>query len=504
MARYAARHAAAPSGRRAAGRPARAGKGPRRGHRRGLKVALGAVVGAAALCTIAYGAGLLYFQDHFLPRTTVNGRDVSLMSEAEVASAISSSTDDYTTTIEAGDFSYTVTAADIGLTTDGETAARDALSQVDLLQWPYLALMGSDLEVTQGVSYDEQRLADAVGAAVDEHNAGATQPVDATWAYDEGAGEFAVVPEVAGDVLVRDAVVDAALEGVGGMTQEVTCDDSAEVAPARTSADEELTSAVGQANAMISSEIPLTYDGEVKATVSRDQLAQWVSIGDDLSVSVDRDAVASYVSGTVSEAVDTEDDENRYTVAKGSLTGKIVDDMESGSGEAIEIPVKTTAKPRETLASDAEDSSGTSSTAASGDYESGLGSYVDVDLSSQEARYYDAGGNVLWYSSIVSGDTSEGHTTPTGTYQINDKATDVTLVGADTDGDGEPDYRSHVDYWMPFIGNSIGLHDATWRGSFGGTIYEYSGSHGCVNLPYSSAQELFGLVSVGTTVRVHY
>lgn len=52
---------------------------------------------------------------------------------------------------------------------------------------------------------------------------------------------------------------------------------------------------------------------------------------------------------------------------------------------------------------------------------------------------------------------------------------------------------------MPFNGG-IGLHDANWRGSFGGTIYQTSGSHGCVNLPPDRAKILYGLVEKGMPV----
>ena len=62
-------------------------------------------------------------------------------------------------------------------------------------------------------------------------------------------------------------------------------------------------------------------------------------------------------------------------------------------------------------------------------------------------------------------------------------------------------YESHVDYWMPFYG-SYGLHDAKWRGSFGGDIYTYAGSHGCVNLPYSFAQKLYNAIDYWTPVLV--
>ena len=59
------------------------------------------------------------------------------------------------------------------------------------------------------------------------------------------------------------------------------------------------------------------------------------------------------------------------------------------------------------------------------------------------------------------------------------------------------DYTTYVNFWMPFLGG-YGLHDATWRGSFGGDIYHYDGSHGCVNLPYDAAAEIYDNISVGT------
>jgi lipoprotein-anchoring transpeptidase ErfK/SrfK len=43
---------------------------------------------------------------------------------------------------------------------------------------------------------------------------------------------------------------------------------------------------------------------------------------------------------------------------------------------------------------------------------------------------------------------------------------------------------------MPFNGG-IGLHDATWRSSFGGNIYKTNGSHGCVNMPLQSAKKVY-------------
>ena len=56
---------------------------------------------------------------------------------------------------------------------------------------------------------------------------------------------------------------------------------------------------------------------------------------------------------------------------------------------------------------------------------------------------------------------------------------------------------------MPFNGN-IGLHDAIWRDSFGSDIYKKSGSHGCINMPYLKAKELYGEIAKGTPVICYY
>ena len=44
------------------------------------------------------------------------------------------------------------------------------------------------------------------------------------------------------------------------------------------------------------------------------------------------------------------------------------------------------------------------------------------------------------------------------------------------------------------------MHDATWRGTFGGTIYKTNGSHGCINLPHSVAKKIYENISSGIPV----
>ncbi len=119
--------------------------------------------------------------------------------------------------------------------------------------------------------------------------------------------------------------------------------------------------------------------------------------------------------------------------------------------------------------------------------------YVDISINAQKLVYYVNGTPVL-ISDIVTGNTSKHHNTPQGVFQIYNKQLGRTLKG--------PGYSAYVSYWMPFTGN-YGLHDATWRGSFGGNIYQTNGSHGCVNMPKDMAAALYNMVSVGTPVIIH-
>lgn len=127
---------------------------------------------------------------------------------------------------------------------------------------------------------------------------------------------------------------------------------------------------------------------------------------------------------------------------------------------------------------------------------SGDGSHLEINLAAQNVKYIK-NGNVVFTSSIVSG--GPGHRTRTGIFKINGKMRNVTLKGRNDDGS---DYESPVSYWMPFDGGN-GLHDATWRGAFGGGIYVSNGSHGCVNMPPSMAAQLFGIIPAGTIVYVY-
>ena len=117
--------------------------------------------------------------------------------------------------------------------------------------------------------------------------------------------------------------------------------------------------------------------------------------------------------------------------------------------------------------------------------------FVVVDLNEQKLYMYN--NDELYFVTPV---TTGKDTTPSdiGLFKIYNKETNRYLVGAN--------YRAFVNYWMPY-NRGEGLHDATWRSVFGSQSYKTSGSHGCINLPYDIADDIYNNVSVGTKVLVH-
>lgn len=120
--------------------------------------------------------------------------------------------------------------------------------------------------------------------------------------------------------------------------------------------------------------------------------------------------------------------------------------------------------------------------------------YIEIDYTNQHLWYYKDGSLVV-DSDIVSGNLNNGNGSPDGVFKVISRQSPATLKGED--------YESDVTYFMPFAYN-VGLHDASWRSSFGGSIYKNGGSHGCINLPYDAADTIYKNVELGTPVIAYY
>ena len=124
-----------------------------------------------------------------------------------------------------------------------------------------------------------------------------------------------------------------------------------------------------------------------------------------------------------------------------------------------------------------------------------ISTYVELDLSRQRLWMY-IDGKCIVNTPFVSGNVSGGYATPVGIYYLTYKTQNATLEGYNRDGSK---YSSPVKFWMPFNGG-IGLHDASWRSTFGGNIYLTNGSHGCINLPYNAAKTIYQYIDTSMPI----
>jgi len=265
--------------------------------------------------------------------------------------------------------------------------------------------------------------------------------------------------------------------------------------------DARLATALEKAQKVLTTNAVFTAHGTDVATLDGDTAAKWVRTDENVELALDEDQVNAWVEELV-DKVDTvgskrtwkREDGVKCTVEGGvygwqadwlAVDEALHNAIEEGTSGRIEIPMQQEAA------------------VYGGKNGRDWKSYVDVDLSTQHATYYDDKGKVLWEADFVSGAPDGTHDTPQGVYFINNKESPSVLLG-DTTATGSREYRTTVKYWMPWDGNSVGFHDAEWQDAFGGTRYtEGFGSHGCINLSVEDAGKLYKRVDIGTVVVCH-
>ena len=453
-------------------RPVDVAQAPSSGSKRRPLKAVGIGVGVlVAFLLVAYVGVAVYFTGRFMPNSTVGDVDVSLMSSSEAQERLAEVIDGYELSIEGQGFELSLSASDAGMFFDGSAVVGDMLADMNPWAWPFE--LGREHDETDRLvaRYNETGLEEAVRDAVGQFNASAVAPENATVSYDEAAGSFSIVPEQIGTALDADAVVEAADSALGALDEQVTLTEGHLLQPSIFESDTRLAAAVDEANTMIGADLVLQMAGTTVGEVNAELVAQWVSLDGDLNAVLDEGALTAWVDELAAQC-STVGTERSYTRADGkavtvsggvygwsvdrdTLLGIVKEGVKSGRTGTVDVPCSTTG------------------TAYNGAGARDWGSrYLDIDLSEQYVRFYDEAGALVWESACVTG-------TPNGEHEVQ--------------------------YWMPFVGNAIGLHDADWQPDFGGTLYkEGFGSHGCVNLPPSKAGELYGLIQGGDVVVCHW
>ena len=490
--------------------------------RSGGKIAVGVIVGLVA---IVYVVGVVAFSSITYPNTKIAGVDVSFSSASGAASRVSSAWKHYKLNVTGDTFTWTYQPDSTEPIVDGEKAAQEIISKNEPFAWParlIAAFSGTSDAGTQSSTidlnsdpdlsmlssaFDKEAFEKDLGAAVDEFNANRSGTFDATGAYDETQGKFTVEKAQSNEKLNRDHVIKYAEIELAALSDTVDLsklgNDAYEPLNGNLTNDN-IQAACDAANNFLGVNVTLKLDGNDAGKIDGSTILQWISFADPSNPTIDTSQVDSWAAdfangyntiGTTrtwtradGKECTVEGGDYGWTIDSDSLAKQVADAINNKSTGEIDI---TYSKKGDTFTKKGEP-----------DWKA----YIDVDLSEQHARYYDENGNIVWEANFISGNPNQDDGTPEGVYYIKSNDGASTLIGAKDPTTGEPSYRSPVAYWMPFEGNLVGFHDATWQAdsSFDNSeAYKTVGSHGCINLRLDDAKTLHEKISVGLCVVVH-
>lgn len=443
------------------------------------------ILGVPLLCLLAvYVAGAFYYQNHFLNHTIINDIDVSKMTILDLKAQI----EDYSlpvvqrqadgTTLEEG-----ILGSSIGLSCSSTEPFQEILENQN--HWLWFLSQEEDHTLENPISYDEASLKDEIQKLKGFDKDFVTSPEDAYITdYEPGHG-FQIVPEVVGNKLSLKKTQETIATAIKELKKEVNLDEAGcYEEPRITAENEELKAAFAKLQSYAETAITYTFGSE-KEVLDGDTICTWLQV-DGYEITLDQAQVEEYVA-SLRKKHDTVFRPRTFQTSYGTeITIKNGDygwwmDTDQEVAELTEMIEQGQSGERTPVYRQ---------TAASYDTPDYGNTYVEINLTAQHLYFYKDGALVV-DSDFVSGNVARGHTTPPGAFPLTYKQRNAVLKGEG--------YASPVSYWMPFNGG-IGMHDASWRGSFGGKIYRTNGSHGCVNLPASAARTIFEGISAGMPV----
>ena len=429
----------------------------------------------------------LYFNSHFLFRTSINGINVGGKSVKSVEKIMSRKAQEYSLTIEGrNNATEEIVGADIDVSYDFSEDINKILNNQNEFMWIKSIFKKNENNITDGISYDEIKLKQVIGNLDCINESIIQPPVNAYITYSEG--EYKIMKEDKGNKVIYDKLYSQVLSSIENFNYILNLDEEkCYEEPQYTSESKAVVEAKKIVDKYMKSKITYkTADNEI--IIDDALINKWINIDDDFNVNINEEAIKDYID-TLGESYDNIGNTRTFTrwsgevikvstspgiyyIDRDSVANDIIDSIKGGKEINKELVFKTPNATDEYV----------------------INTFVEIDLTNQTIVYYK-NGNIITKGNVVTGNVSAGHATPPGVFKLDWKTKDTVLRG-----DG---YASPVSFWMPFNGG-IGLHDASWRSVFGGTIYKTNGSHGCVNLPYNVAKDIYYNIEEKTTIICRY
>ncbi len=452
------------------------------------KINIAIMSSLCALLIIYFGMSA-YFKNHFYFGSEINCVNVSGKTVQQVNEQMASQIKSYKLNLKEKDGkSEEIKSDDIQLKYISGDEFKKLKDGQGSYKWIAAFLNTKDSKMTAEISYDKKLLKEKVDnlSCLDSKNV--IEPKNPSFKYSDKG--YAVVDEVNGNKINKNVLYDNVEKAV--LKGETTIDLQAincYVKPKYTVKSKETTEVKDTLNKYVSSQIIYTV-GDSKETIDGSTINKWLTVNEDFKVTFDEEKVKKYM----------EEFSSKY-----STVGK-TRSFSTSSGKTIDIgggdygwEVNSDKEMQDLMAAVKEGKTVKKEpkyvqTAASHSSNDIGSTYVEIDMGRQHLWFYKDGALVV-QGDVVTGNTSNNHGTPEGIYTLKYKERNATLKGEG--------YSSPVSFWMPFNGG-VGIHDASWRNTFGGSIYRTEGSHGCVNSPSYLANTIFNNIDEGTPIVCFY
>ncbi|MDR0500091.1 MAG: L,D-transpeptidase/peptidoglycan binding protein [Coriobacteriales bacterium] len=473
--------------------------------KRSLKWLWISLISFVALLLVVYVGFAVFFRYHFGFNVVIDDIDASFKTPAYIQDALSAKAAAYQLEIEALESApVRITADQIDLKYAHDGQVEKLLSTQNFYAWPiWLFRPPAPLTTAASVSYDASKLANVLNSTSFMDSSLMKEPKDAFVEFTDGS--YRVVSEYQGTTLDERATKAVVATAIGSLQAKITLAESdVYKTPAVLASDPQLTSKADLFNKYVPFSVTYTI-GQKTEVLDGNIAIDWVDTNVDPTGSFNEDMLRAWVSdfawrhstlGHEREITTPTGDKkriDRFDYHNGGTYGWQVD-VEAEVQAIKDALLNHTGEVREPIFSQR---------AISFDEQDWGNTYLEVDIEKQHL-WYIREGEVLLETDIVTGLPSNSiRDTPTGVYFLFRKTSPQKMVG-EIQANGRPEYEAVVQYCMWFTDEGHAAHDASWQTSFGGDVYTYNGSHGCLNMPPPKAAELYALIEIDTPVVIHY